>query len=330
MYDIITIGAAVRDVFLRSAAWEVQKDPKSPTGLEQCFPLGAKVPVDDIVFATGGGATNAAATFAKLGKLRTAAICRIGTDFGGDLIRKEIKQLGVDTTLIQRDPKRNTGYSLILLSGAGQRTILVHRGASAHLSEKELSWRRMKTKWFYITSLGGNLALMRRVFTHAAANGALVAWNPGSSELAHGAKKLRPLLKEATVLSLNSEEAAALTDLPTRNVRGMLRSLSTTYGIPYVLITDGARGAYLRAGNTTWFAKTRPVKAVNVTGAGDAFGSAFVAGLALEENAPNALCLGMANAEGVIREMGAKNGILTAVPPPTRLAKQFALQQIRL
>ncbi|MDO8599637.1 MAG: carbohydrate kinase family protein, partial [bacterium] len=65
MYDIITIGSATQDVFLRSKAWETKEDPRSPTGLNACLPFGSKVPIEDLHFTTGGGATNAAVTFAR-------------------------------------------------------------------------------------------------------------------------------------------------------------------------------------------------------------------------------------------------------------------------
>jgi len=65
MYDVITIGTATQDVFLKSRDFKVLKDERFITGQAECFALGAKIEVPDIFFTTGGGATNAAVTFAR-------------------------------------------------------------------------------------------------------------------------------------------------------------------------------------------------------------------------------------------------------------------------
>lgn len=346
MYDVITIGSATSDVFLRSRAWEPQVSDRSPSGFDTCLPLGAKVPVDDVHFTTGGGATNAAVTFARLGKLRTAAVCEIGRDDPGAVaVLADLRRDRVDTTLIHRDPKLPTAYSVILVMGAGERTVLVYRGASQRLDTRRIAWPRLRAKRFYLTSLGGDLALARRILDHAARIGARVAWNPGGAEIAQGWARMAPLIAKCDVLNLNREEAAALTGIDPKNLKGILAKLwsvrspacsdcgpncdvcEVLSGI-YTLITDGSGGAYAHDGHTTWHIASRNLKAVNTTGAGDAFGSAFFLGLDLGVRKNEfgyaldyALRLAMANAEGVITHMGAKAGILSKVPSRAALAK---------
>ena len=58
MFDIITIGSATRDVFLKSDKIQIKKSKTSPSGFDECLPLGAKIELSDITFDTGGGATN--------------------------------------------------------------------------------------------------------------------------------------------------------------------------------------------------------------------------------------------------------------------------------
>ena len=45
--DVITIGSATRDVFLKSEGVELRRHSDSPSGEEQCFPLGAKIPIKE-------------------------------------------------------------------------------------------------------------------------------------------------------------------------------------------------------------------------------------------------------------------------------------------
>ena len=132
MYDIITIGSATRDVFLISHALPPHKTKDALTHIEACLPFGAKINVDSIHFDTGGGATNNAVTFTRLGKLKTATLCRIGNDSAGNDIKQILKHSKVDTSLIQTARKDLTAYSAILSPGGeiGERTILVYRGAS--------------------------------------------------------------------------------------------------------------------------------------------------------------------------------------------------------
>ena len=84
MFDVITIGSATRDVFLASKGFKVKRDKSSVTDVDLVLPLGSKIEVENIIFETGGGATNAAVTFTRQG-LKTAAIARLGEDPGGRL-----------------------------------------------------------------------------------------------------------------------------------------------------------------------------------------------------------------------------------------------------
>src|SRR3989304_10593340 len=102
MFDCITIGAATRDVFLRSKEFKSKRDPSSRTNVDLVLPLGSKVAVDEIIFETGGGATNAAVTFARQG-LKTTCICRIGEDPGGRAVVESLENEGADTSLVIKD-----------------------------------------------------------------------------------------------------------------------------------------------------------------------------------------------------------------------------------
>lgn len=66
MARIITVGAAVQDVFLSQSS-ALKAVCESPEHCFQKLELGAKADVNQIHFSTGGGATNAAVTFARQG-----------------------------------------------------------------------------------------------------------------------------------------------------------------------------------------------------------------------------------------------------------------------
>lgn len=318
MYDVITIGSATRDVFLISKEFRVIKSDLFPTGAAECVSLGSKIEVDKLVLTTGGGGTNAAATFGNLG-FNTAVVTRVGDDPSGRDVLEDLKSSGVKTTLVQTVKGGDTGYSSLLTTVNGERSVLVHRGVAGTFDAKSIPWTKMKTKWIYMTSLGGNTALALKVVRHAKKIGARVAYNPGSKELQKGLSGLDPILKELTVLNINSEEAAMLAKTKTRDIKKLCKKIALP-GVTLV-ITDGPNGAYAHLDGTTWFARPHGYKAVSRTGAGDAFGSGTIAGLVKGLGIDDALKVGTINAEAVIREHGAKMGLLKKWPAKTHLSK---------
>ena len=77
-------------------------------------------------------------------------------------------------------------------------------------------------------------------------------------------------------------------------------------------MTDGPRGVWVSDGSRIYIAETFPDKnLVSRTGAGDAFGSGFVAGLIRKEDVVYAMRLASANATAVTEHLGAHNGALT-------------------
>ncbi len=317
MYDIITIGSATKDVFLLSKNFKLIKSDKFRGGVGECFAYGAKIELGDIYFDTGGGATNTAYTFSNLG-LNPSIVSRIGNDIYGIEILTVLADKGIDISNLTVDKKHKTAYSTILITPEGDRTILVYRGASANFSAKDFNFAKLKTKWFYISSLAGNIELLKKIFSFAKKNKIKIAWNPGSGELKLGKSKLAPLIKQTTIFNVNKEEAAKLSGRKEiKQIYKVLDNLTPNY----LVITDGDKGAYLSDDMLIYHAKALGSKPVNTTGAGDAFGSAFCAGLILKNDWDFALRLAILNSDGVIKEMGAKNGLLPKIPKQKKLDK---------
>ncbi len=312
VFDIITIGAATRDIFVRSSHFESVPSKDAPDGYNACFPMGAKISVDNLIFETGGGATNAAVTFARFG-LKTACISRVAPDANGYEIVSELKQERINTHAIQFDTKRQTACSIIILAGTGSRTILTSRGASEHIDPTEIHWDKLQAPWLYLTSLSENQRSLSAVFAGAKEHQMQIAWNPGHAEMELGLGKLLPHLMQTDVLMLNQEEAAALTETSPRDWATIAKILGPLPRMALV-ISDGKNGATVIARGITWHVKTLPGKVINTTGAGDAFGSGFVASIMKDGDIVRALQVATLNAHGVVTHMGAKAGILKKFP----------------
>lgn len=319
-YDIITIGSATRDVFMRSKQIRIIEDTTFSTGEASCLALGSKIDIDEVLFETGGGATNTAVGFQRQG-YRTAFIGRIGKDDGrGREVLRELAREGVSTSLVLRDRRNMTAYSVLLLTSRGERTVLVFRGASAKFSVGELPWNSIRCTWLYVTALGGNYPLLRRLFSYARSKDIKIAWNPGAAELALGYKKILPLLRSASMVTLNREESSRLLNIDYTNERKAFDKLCAV--IPGIIVitegTDGARACYR---GVKYRSATHTIKVVDTTGAGDAFGCGFI-GTYIKTNGDivRSLQFATANSESVLQKIGAKAGLLRSFPRKNRVA----------
>ncbi|MDO8558412.1 MAG: carbohydrate kinase family protein [bacterium] len=348
MYDIITIGTATRDAFIESPSFVLRKERKFSTGQALSMPAGAKIDVSRIIFTTGGGATNAAVTFARQG-LKTACIAKVGSDVSGEEVRSGLLGEHVDARFLLKTKKYSTAYSLLLLSG-GERTILVYRGASERLLPEDIAWEELKTRWFFLFP-GGAFKTCEKALRYARAHGIRTALNPSLPMLKRGAAYFRSMLRQVDVLIMNREEASMITGIPYRKHEAIFKKIDEWMPCLAVL-TDGAHGAMVSDGANLYTAGVfREKQLVNRTGAGDAFGSGFVAGLIQgtrnkEQGARKkkaAVCdiyppdvikyamrLGSANATSVVEHFGAKAGILGRREFTSPRWRNFAVSRSRI
>lgn len=311
MFDVITVGAATRDVFLVSKQFMLVPLPELGGGLAECVSLGHKIDVDKLVLTTGGGATNAAATFAALG-FATACITRVGDDEPGHAILEDLDARKIDISLVKTVKGGQTGYSTLLTAVNGERTVLVYRGVSGEFKESDVKLSKIKAKWLYISSLAGNIPALLSLVRHAKTTGGSAAFNPGSAEVKLGLRTLDPILRQVDVLLLNLEEAQQLANLQTTDAKELAGRLLRPDML--LIISDGPNGAHAFKGTAYWRVGTRSIRSVSRTGAGDAFGSALVASLLHGLDVPDALRIATYNAESVIGQCGAKAGIIDRWP----------------
>jgi len=320
MFDIITIGGATRDITFLTDKGRVIETPENLT--EQsllAFEYGAKIKSEEVFFNFGGGACNTAATFSKLG-LNVSAICRVGDDEDGKCAIRNLSGMKIDTSLIQIDKKRKTGFSLIVVNKKdGDRVIFVYKGASDFLEISESSPIN-KGKWIYLTSLAGDwMEKLGEVGEVIEEGNVKLVWNPGAAQIAAGKNKLEKFFKLTEILIVNKDEAIELVgsdeslklDYNEINNIEVLSKAIKKWGPAVAVITDGINGAYLYAGGeNVLYSPATSKKRVDTTGAGDAFGSAFVGGYILTGNLETALKYGIINSGNVVSEYGAQNGIL--------------------
>ncbi len=346
--NILTIGGATLDIFINieeKQSLEIHKDHQTKSYI--MLPDDSKIEVSNVNYSTGGGATNSAASFSRLG-FCTSIICKIGNDYGGKLVKQKLDEEKVTTSSIIIDAQEMTGTSYILPSLQGNRTILAYRGSNTAMNREDISFDQfINQDLFYITSLSGRSSqLLSPIAQEAKKLHKLVATNPGSSQLASGATALREALPYIDILILNSSEAqlfmTSLIEMNTTLKEIILHQehskidhhipqlLSNTiayedtfFNIAYyfkevlsrgpqiVVVTNGAEGVYVATKEKIYFHPSIQTNVVSTLGAGDSFGSCFVASLIENYSIEQALLRGILNSHSVLQSVDAKSGLLT-------------------
>ena len=307
MARIVSLGSALQDIYL------VDHDDLIPIAMNGTAVLGkvvvgSKVDIDRICYNVGGGGVNSSITFARHGH-EAIFLGNIARDPAGSLIIRTLDREGVDNSYVNFLERKATGTSVILLdTKTGERTILTHRGASeqfGNFSEDNLD--TIQPDWLYVTTLRGDLDTLARFFKKAKLLGAKVMFNPGIKELEQ-AKKLLKLLKYVDILNVNKLEASKL--VPGTMLVELFHRLNGY--VRTVLITDGAMGGIAGNGEEIYrFGIYEDTKVKDATGAGDAFGSGFLAHLTTGHSFEQSLVFASANSTAVVSKIGASKGILT-------------------
>lgn len=328
MFDVVTIGSATKDAFIETEGANIvsvaQKDKKSEF---MSYPYGSKIEIDDFNIAIGGGAINTACNFSNLG-MKTATIVKIGEDSTGQDILNMLKERNISTDAVIKDSTDNTGFSVILLSFQGDRTVLAHRGPNAKLKIEDINFDIIKkSRWLYIAPLNGESTnVLDAISDFAEENDVNMAINVGTSSIKRGAKYLHKILKTAEVVLMNTEEASMLTEISIRpdtkdiqysknkihpDIISMMKKLKSTKA-KIVVLTDGNKGAYAYDGENFYQCDEFPAEVVSTLGAGDAFASTFVTildktGWDIEK----ALVGAAINSASVVERFNAQDGQLT-------------------
>lgn len=293
-FDIVSFGSAIIDTFV-----ETDIDKKTHTF---SYPVGSKILIEETRTDVGGGGTNTATAFSRLG-LKTGCICKVGNDMQGSEILELLKKDKI--THLCKVGKGKTGFSVILDSSGNDRTVLTFKGESNNVVTKDILL--FSTDWLYFSSLlGKSFKTQVWLAKKMSKNGTKVAFNPSEYQI----KKMdiKDLLSITNVLILNKEEAALLSNK--YNLTGEPIKSLTKLGPKVVVITDRDKIAYAYDGEKVHSITPHKIKVVERTGAGDAFASGFVAGLIVGYSIDKCLELALKEGESVLQRLGAKRKLL--------------------
>lgn len=306
-FDVVTVGSATKDIFLFSRQSSLKQ------GINSHFlevPFDRKVEVDKVLEFTGGSATNAAATFANLGK-KVGVIARIGGDSNSEFLLDDLKGRGITDELIIRSGGE-TQFSIIIVSSTGRAVVLVYRGIEKDLKYEDIS-KDFRSKWIYFGPLPAeDTPTVGGIINAHKDYGTKFAMNPGSDFLSLGIKKAERILKDIDIISMNQDEARKFIGLnnDVKNLIELAKHVKLA-----AIITKGREGSIAADKKNIYYAAARPAKQINYVGAGDAFFSGFIDAVMDGRPIEEAMNLASHNSASVVEKYGAKTGLISSYPP---------------
>ncbi len=291
---IVVIGSSNTDLVVRA--------PRIPTP-------GETVLGGSYMTAGGGKGANQAVAAARLGA-EVTLVARIGADAFGDAALDGFAREGISTRFVMRDVKSHSGVALIVVDDHGENAITVAPGANARLTEADVdrALECIADADALVLQLETPLSAVHRAATIARAAGVPTILNPAPAQPVS-----RHLLRAVSVLTPNQSEAEHLTGIPVpdapaaRVATDMLR----TEGVPAVVVTLGASGAFCADAEGTEHVPALPVTAVDTTAAGDAFTGALAVALAQAEPLVEAVRFATAVAALTVMRPGAQPSLPT-------------------
>ena len=267
--------------------------------------------------AAGGKGANQAVAAARAGG-KVAFVARVGDDMFGKQAIQRLKYDAIDVRHVIKDKKAPSGVALIFVAADGENSIAVASGANNNLSPKDVRAARavLDTAKIIIMQLETPLETARTVAQMAARKSIPFILNPAPA---------RPLddelLKKVTLITPNEIEAELLTGvrvMDEASAEAAARVLSAK-GVRTVIITLGARGAYVHSDRIQGIIPGFEVKAVDSTAAGDVFNGALAVSLA--EGKPLEQVVRFANAAAALSVT--KLGVQPSAPKRTEINKML-------
>ncbi len=257
MSDIAVLGIFVADISFSG--------DKIPT-------VGETILGDVYNVGPGGKGCNQAIAISRLGG-KVNFISKLGKDNYGKLAIDKLKKDNIDTSNIIISNKHQTGVAGIHVDrNTGKNAIIVVRGAPASLTIDEIDANIIKKSKIFLTQLEVPLEVTLHCLRVAKENGLINILNP-----APACKLNNDFFKLVDYFTPNETEAEFYTGIKINNEIDAKKSAQKLLkmGIKKVIITLGEKGLFYSDGKEEIYVKATSVKAIDTTGAGDAFNGGF-------------------------------------------------------
>ena len=319
---IISIGSSTKDVFFPIDGGVIMETPEDLEAQRKiAFELGAKYQLANARHeAVGGCAANVACGLSRLG-VESFCSTRVGNDQSGEWIKDELKKQGVKADLIQTDKKCQSDLSFIIDHlPSGDKIVFSDRDSNEKLEILPEEIKKIGSEWIFVSSLNGNEEeswenKMDKLLQLVKENNLKLAFNPGQKNIKKNPQKVVMVASQSQILIVNKDEAIEIVFSENRNSKFInnekyLISELHKIGAKIVVLTDGANGAWGHDDEQILRVDALMQKAVDTTGAGDAFTSGFLAAYLKNKNLAEALKWGIINSSSSVMAYGGQKGLL--------------------
>ena len=240
----------------------------------------------------GGKGCNQAVAIARLGA-KVNFISKIGKDSYGELALETLKKNNINTESVIQDEKLQTGVAGILVdknSGKNAINVIVGAPSTLKINEINIHINIIKSSKIFLTQLEVPKDVTLHCLRTAKENGCLTILNPApASEIT------KEFYSNIDYFTPNETEAEFYTGIKITNEKEAKQAADKliNLGIKKVIITLGEKGLFYFDGKEEIYLTACSVKAVDTTGAGDAFNGGLAFGLLKEK--PIKECLVLAN-----------------------------------
>lgn len=262
---------------------------------------------DEPRLVSGGSVANSVIAFSQLGG-RAAFLGCVGDDRYGLFYESEFAQLGVDigTPVLVGE---TTGTCACLITPDAERTMRTCLAVSSHLAQKHVDEARLKqSEWLFVEGYvfanpETGQGAIREALRLARAHGVKVAITCSEAFVVDVfGDSFFEALAQADLLFCNASEARAATGAESAEEAFALLASK----VPSAVVTDGARGAYVRHDGVVAHVPAVPSEPVDLTGAGDMLAGSFLYGITHGIRADRAARAACYLAHKVIMQVGAR------------------------
>lgn len=251
------------------------------------FPRTGETIVGTFVSGPGGKGSNQAVAAGRLG-VPTLFVGAVGNDAFAREARAFYRAEGIAARLAVKR-HHSTATAGILVDSGGQNQIILDLAANLALARADVPMAALRHARVAVTQLESNLATTARVLREARKAGVTTILNTAPMR----ADFDPAMLRHVDIVVPNEIEFAALVNrVTTTGVRDFtetrlaamtpetLHALCRALGVPDVIITLGDRGCFVSTADRFIQLPAHKVRAIDTTGAGDAFVGGLAAGLA--------------------------------------------------